>query len=641
VASPVEHLKRGIGSFLRCSLQEYYSGGDTMNVIGRFSSDGADLDVLDAAYAHTIQILEKHGNIVSGPQATELHKVVGTFVFTIALPEQKRRSAFPLPCGAGKTTAVRGFIKAINELGRDYKIVVCAEKIEALCELKRDLIYEDGVPIDKISLLHSYEHDSDFNIESPKGGTASEPSDSDELDDLRQFVLLSHSKLHNGFNQIPHDLLIYDESLVLGQGSADVFKNLMGAIGKFTHTVEGAMDKASTRQQELSKWLKVVKPKLMKANDNDILPFPALPISIEEARKADRAMNGKDGFLRNFLGLVHENYEMRFLKEKEQGSSIVTIRQTIPDDMHNIAILDASYNIRKLMAFDDTISPVHHFTNIKDHSDVTIHLAKARAGRGSVMSGLNDGGDSKLFHEVAELTAQLLKKGRKVLLFTFKGNGPRVPKIRLRELITNYLDGTDPDMLSTGGKLHPLTWGYETALNRYSHCDAVVFAGLLTLPHSAVAASVFAHSRDIKRELSSEELSEVVQSEKVHSLYQALSRGSCRIMKNGKAVKMDAYVFSHDYLLLKEALKTAMPGVKFANYRTKHLKVKESKKDQCKLAFYNFLDGFKGDKISTKALYDLVPDIGKKTKIKALKELLDDLWDVWQHQGRSVVRVGS
>jgi len=112
-------------------------------------------------------------------------------------------------------------------------------------------------------------------------------------------------------------------------------------------------------------------------------------------------------------------------------------------------------------------------------------------------------------------------------------------------------------------------------------------------------------------------------------------------MKNGKAVKMDAYVFSHDYLLLKEALKTAMPGVKFANYRTKHLKVKESKKDQCKLAFYNFLDGFKGDKISTKALYDLVPDIGKKTKIKALKELLDDLWDVWQHQGRSVVRVGS
>jgi len=197
-------------------LQEYYSGGDTMNVIGRFSSDGADLDVLDAAYAHTIQILEKHGNIVSGPQATELHKVVGTFVFTIALPEQKRRSAFPLPCGAGKTTAVRGFIKAINELGRNYKIVVCAEKIEALCELKRDLIDEDGVPRNKISLLHSYEHDSDFNIESPKGGTASEPSDSDELDDLRQFVLLSHSKLHNGFNQIPHDLLIYDESLVLG-----------------------------------------------------------------------------------------------------------------------------------------------------------------------------------------------------------------------------------------------------------------------------------------------------------------------------------------------------------------------------------------------------------------------------------------
>jgi hypothetical protein len=414
----------------------------------------------------------------------------------------------------------------------------------------------------------------------------------------------------------------------------------MGAIGKFTHTVEGAMDKASTRQQELSKWLKVVKPKLMKANDNEILQLPKLPISMEAVRKADRAINGYDDTLRKFIGRVHDNYEMRMLKEPSQGTAIVTIRQTIPDDMHNLAILDASYNIRKLMAFDDTIKAVPQFTNIKDHSDVTIHVAKAKSGRKAIFAGLAPDGDDRLFREAADLTAKHLKQGRNVLIFTFKDDGPLSPISTLRELIREYLDGIDPSMLRNGSKLHFLTWGYETALNRYSHCDAVVFAGLLTLPHRAVAASVFAHSRNIKQELSSEELNEVVQSEKVHSLYQALSRGSCRIMKNGKAVAMDAYVFSTDHVALQEALKTAMPGVKFVNFRTNHLKVKETKKDQCKLAFYNFLNEFEGNKVSTKAIYATVSNVSVDTKKMALEELLDDaLAFEWQRQGRSVVRI--
>jgi len=170
----------------------------------------------------------------------------------------------------------------------------------------------------------------------------------------------------------------------------------------------------------------------------------------------------------------------------------------------------------------------------------------------------------------------------------------------------------------------------------------VVFAGLLTLPHPAVAASVFAHSREIKRELSSEDLNEVVQSERVHSLYQALSRGSCRIMKDGNAAQMDAYIFSHDHLALKEALLTAMPGVMFAKYQTKHLKVKETKTEICKIKFTDVLKGYGKDKISTKAIYATVSNIGVDTKRIALDELLDDVLAFeWQRHSRSVVRIGT
>ena len=123
----------------------------------QYSTEGADREAWGIAFDYTINTLEQHGNVVSSAQRSELHKILRSFVYTIALPEQKRRTAFPLPCGAGKTTAVRGLIRAIHELGRTYKIVVCAEKIEALCELVRDLVNEDGVPRDTISLLHSYQ----------------------------------------------------------------------------------------------------------------------------------------------------------------------------------------------------------------------------------------------------------------------------------------------------------------------------------------------------------------------------------------------------------------------------------------------------------------------------------------------------
>jgi hypothetical protein len=602
----------------------------------------ADHAVWDLAQENTIQILKRHGNIVSRPQWQELHKVLESFVYTIALPGQRRRLAFPLPCGAGKTTAVRGFCKAIYELRRPYKIVICAEKIEALCELKQNLVGEDGIPESLISLLHSYDHDPDFNVENPKPNTASEPSDSDELDDLRQFVLLSHSKLHHGFNKMPYDLLIYDESLILGEGSTIRFGELLGEIGKFTGRVDGLEHQATQHQKALAEWLGSARELLLAASSDDLLEFPQLPITIEEVRKADRAINGRESLLRNFIGLAHDGHDMRLMKEEAQGSSIITVRQTIPDDMHNLAILDASYNIRKLMSYDKTIEAVSSFQSIKDHSDVTVYLTKANAGRTSIMAGLQGGGDTKLFHEVAERTARLLKAGRKVLVFTFKDNGPIKPITKLKELIRYYLGGTDPDMLSTGGDLNFLTWGCETATNGYSHCDAVIFAGLLTLPNAAVAGKVFAHARDINLELTSEEFNEVVQSEKVHSLYQALSRGSCRVMMNGKAKKMDAYIFSHDYIALKKALGVAMPGVRFVDYQPKHLKTKTTKKDEAKIVFTKVLDGYKGATLSIKQLYGHAPKIGTDTKKTALDELLEDVlvFD-WKREGRSLIRLES
>ena len=601
------------------------------------NSDLADLAVWDQAIIYSKDILQRHGNILSQFQINALHYLLGSFVYAIAEPYKRRRQVFPLPCGAGKTTAVRGFIRAVHELGRDYRIVVCAEKVEGLCQLKRDLIGEDGISQDKISLLHSYEHNPNFDIENPEPGVASEPSDSAELGYLRQFVLMTHQKLHGGFNKMDYDLLIYDESLVLGKGTVFKFEDLFGAIGKFSGAVSGKGTGASKEQRSLSSWLGTVNESIAEARDGEVLKFSDLPVDIGIARKLDQPINKQDQTLRTFMGLVSDGVDLRVMAEANQGSSIISIEQTIPDDLTNFAVLDASYPIRALMTYDQTITNSDFPLDIKDHSDVTIHLAKTKAGRRHIMQTLASNDDPKLFDEVASIAAEKLAKGDKVLIFTFKDDGNKRPSERLKSLIKVHQKNqpAHPD-----AQLHFLTWGYETALNRFSQCDVVIFAGLLTLPTAEVAARTCAHARDIELSLSSEELGKLVQSEKIHSIYQALNRGRCRIMTNGKAGKMDAYVFTHDYKEVRISLEHAMPKVKFKDHKAKHLSGKETKKDKCKAAFLDHLQRYQGDKISTKKLYAIVTDASLDTKRVAMDELMDnELTFDWKKESKSLIRI--
>ncbi len=538
--------------------------------------------------------------------------------------------------GAGKTSAARGFIKAVQDLSLPYRIVICAEKIEALCELWRDLTNDDGIPVSKVSLLHSYIHDPGFDRERPKEGTASEkPTDPN---DLQQFVLMSHSKLHHGFNKLDHDLLIYDESLLLGEASSVPWEIVMQQGHGFIGRVTGKEDKASDDQKAMSLWLSRALNTIGTKKDGATLTLPDLPIDIAQARKADRPIHGNDQTLRNLFSAAYDKLEVRILKDLSQGSSLIHYRQTIPNDLNKVAILDASYKIRKLMAYDDTVTTTVLRQDIKHHGKVTIHHCNANAGRGSIIGGLQKG-ELKLFDEASYLIAKLLNDGRKVLVFTFKEDGKAKPIATLRDMIEENL-GHSIDRFSNGAELNFLTWGYETALNAYSHCDAVVFAGLLTLPHSEVAGRVLAQARDIKIDLSSQELNEVVQSEKVHSLYQALSRGSCRVMNDGKANAMDAYIFSHDHHALTKALAVAMPGVVFKDYKPKYLKSRSNEKDDCKKMIIATLDKCDTDKVSKTVVFKACSVFKSGTRKNAMNELLEDpILLGWSEEERSLVRI--
>ena len=80
---------------------------------------------------------------------------------TSARPQQRigRRWAFGLPTGMGKSRAIISFCRALAALKLNHvSVAVSAAKVEALCQMKRDMIAA-GIPSDRIGLIHSKLHD--------------------------------------------------------------------------------------------------------------------------------------------------------------------------------------------------------------------------------------------------------------------------------------------------------------------------------------------------------------------------------------------------------------------------------------------------------------------------------------------------
>src|SRR5262249_58278521 len=90
------------------------------------------------------------------------------------------------------------------------------------------------------------------------------------------------------------------------------------------------------------------------------------------------------------------------------------------------------------------------------------------------------------------------------------------------------------------------TWGKETSLNDYAHCQNVLLVGVIHQSPLALAGRYLGQVGDLKANVSKDLISDLVHSEVCHAVYQALSRGSCRVMDNGKAKPMRAWVIDKD-----------------------------------------------------------------------------------------------
>lgn len=543
-------------------------------------------------------MLVKFGNTPNTQHLIALHCLLDAMT-NMAEGKLTGRWAFGLPTGTGKTRAIIEWATAVHKLDLPYTLAVSASRIEALCTLKREMI-ENGFPEGKIGLLHD-------------DAKASMKATADNDD--RPFMLVTHQRIrskkdnlsqYNFYKGAPRHLLLYDESLMVSDVQHFDFIDLCACLA---HAIERTKRDLThidiyNYMVECKKVLEYVYDHYEEAqHDMHLIQTPTIDPKISEhyAREWE-----KEGTISHFLRAA--NLDLRMLRSGH--TAVVSYRIVIPQELQNMLVLDASYPIRKLCLLDQTIKDaetlplvkqtgVKDFHNLKRFDNVTLHRLRSFGGRHSMEKRFKDKSMAKECVEVLKT----IPESEAALFYLYKVNQPGgtdYRKILEREIVKA---GIELDALTPDGKprITISTWGCETSLNCYSYCSHVFLVGILHRDDTELMGMFLSQSNDIKGEVNKTIANELQLSEKAHLAYQALSRGTCRTVSDGKALPMKGYIVEIDPEI-ETTLNTVMPGVVWQKWQPYFVPESEGLIEAWVTKIQDYLAGFDGNSISSRRL---------------------------------------
>jgi hypothetical protein len=233
-----------------------------------------------------------------------------------------------------------------------------------------------------------------------------------------------------------------------------------------------------------------------------------------------------------------------------------------------MVILDASVTVRDLANMDSSVTVETRNMVQKDYSSVNIHQLFANGGRDSLTKDFAKASiaDRKTSQELlAVVSSRPIEEAFIIFTYNFKGiDGVNFESILRADMASS---GIDSYALVDEGKprFQFLTHGNETSLNGLSYCTNVIMVGVLHLKPDTIDGLIIGQRDNLTHEQNLEERKRVDTSEKVHKVYQALSRGSCRSVNNGKSLPMNAWVI-HRSLDIREGLSKVMSGVNWLEW---------------------------------------------------------------------------
>jgi len=609
------------------------------------STDKAAFELTETAFNILIQDIESHGNKPGELQRAALYELLDT-LSGYAFGTESGRQAFGLATGAGKTSAVVAFITALHRLGMDgVAMSVAASKVEALCGLKAKLL-ANGVPEELIGLKHSH------------GVAASQPSTGN---DDRRYQLITHARVRGGTDQdlfIQHQgkkraVMVFDETLFRSDTFAVSAYSLEFALAGFQVLAKHSGNKYTkllaylTQCREMIETgIEEVKAGILDTGEGITINLPVLT-QIELDGYAAQLSTSAGGNYEALEDLLHISQNpLRIILTKQQNG-VIWFKVSVPEDLKDIVILDASHPIRDLVSLDKTIQTAGSFHNmdVKRFGNVTIHQMLSPGGRTTITKSFKEirKENRTVSKEIIEaVKANHAAKG--ILLFTYKKRDTDIEKLLLSDLAEA---GIDLNELTADGRkrVNVLSWGNESSLNGLEHCDVVIMAGVLHRNYLDLASTIFGQSEDPGAKVDNTLINQMLNSELAHLIYQGASRGSCRIIDDGQAKPMQLYVI-HKGLNIRPIINKVMKGVKWDVWKPLYDPSGSSGvTDLLCLQIDEYLNSLPPEtrSISTRQIkvgMSLGEGTVPQTFTNAIRRL-DSLSGLWRLEGRSMVSVGN
>lgn len=610
------------------------------------------LDTLtDHAFSRLVAMLEGYGNTLNALHKAALRSLLESMT-QMSEGKLQGRYAFGLPTGTGKTSAIIAWCSALQVLGLcgRYSIAVSASKVEALCQLKRDLILA-GMPEASIGLLHSYRYHASATLESmiPEG-CASEPST--EGDD-RPIMLVTHNRVRGGsleqynlYQGKPRSLLVYDESLIVSDSWFLPVRSLKASIGWAKEFYD-----EDAPYQPLLVWLQECRSVILRTLEQGgaVIDLPALAPSVVTQYQTLLSSKPALDAVKQLLEMAH--LPLRIVQTGQGG--VVRYQIAVPAEIKNVIVLDASQPIRKLVHLDDTIKDAEqHLPSIKtlgmplarmkQFDRVTIFQLFSGGGRSTLEKDFRQKwqADRKISSEIVSVV-KTIPPTQSILLFTYKTLTQG--GVNLRGILLNDLAAAGIDVearINGKSRLNVLTWGMETSLNQYSHCEHVILAGVLQRDPVDLAGSYLGQRNNLGIEIGKDIVEELSLSEVCHLVYQALSRGSCRVVEHGHAKAMTAYVIHRDEKI-KRLLGEVMPGAVWKIWKAQHIQVKPGTIQAIAADIQQYLAGLSKDvrRVSTRQIKQCLgfAQVPSRTFTWAIRRVIEGGQTGWILSGRSLV----
>lgn len=593
---------------------------------------------------------------------------------------------FPMPVGGGKTLSIRALCQALSELPglhnkgkadssyEDVSILVCASKVEALCQLKRDLV-EDGVPEEWIGLYHSYQYNKEMAQRFLKGDRpalkenyASEPATGDY--DNRRILLTTHQRVSGKWDDQHYRLYkgnersiaIYDESLVKAEAVAVNFDWIKAGVALYAERAsDGNLSKKALEALEyLKQAYRMVRLEINAQKEEkrepELISLPQL--SKKEIDEYKKALGYEVKSLHDLLNISQK--PLRVLLTS-QGKGIITYRLKIDLRLRNMIILDASYPVRDLVKrYDSDIKPLSESLEflIKpteyevDYSNLNLFRIPIYGGRSNMKKEFSKPVAERLIsREIADIIDKI-SEDEGILIFTYK-HRPGEPDFEaiLKKDLERYGVEIEAEIeevetrvgfKETVKRINFLTWGQETSLNEYAWVKNQIQVGILHRADLDIGGSIIGQKGDLLMFIRPEQIKEMVKSEVINCFYQALGRTNCRIVTNGKAGEANVWytdVGTNIWEILQE--RGMLKNSKCEEWPLQYMDKKKHKVKELGFRIIEFLNDLPEDKL-TISIVKLKKHMGlgniPPTTAKRAINFAVENQKGWKRKGKSLVR---